>query len=936
MTPRPLPGSALPGTGAPSHAARRPRLGRRLLAAVGAAALLTSAWPLAASAAPVVGGTGTPVPYTEQGSPVPIGQNVTITSDAGSPSTYGGGYIDFQIDGDTASSLLSLRSDAAPSTASGVISIVGGVAYRGNGTTADVIGSVDENIDGTNGHLRVNFTSPFSNSSFEDGITGWTPVEQRIDLGVTDLAGFPSLETGTYPSGGAAPYGAPTNQDNTAPQRPGTFSVTRDNSQATDGVSSLSLSSSGMTTTQGCDVVHGPAVYSDVFPASQGDQIYFDWRAFYGDDAYDVLGYVLNTDDGTTTPVLDATGTEAGNTEWATVNAAIPKNGNYRFVFVSGTFDFSCGRAAGASLRIDNVRVYGTKANDAAAQEIARRLLFSSTSDNPPTTPQTLTVTVKDTTGKTGTNIQPGVQIAPVDDAPTIDTPAAIAFTNTEAAPETFAAQTGTLSAADPDSTGFTYGVTGASASSAVAGYDLAKAGASGTLYVNSTTGAYRFEPDAAAIDRTLVSATDAFAVTVTADGKQAQAQLSVAITVAVAGTAHAPTGLQAAPGDASARLTWTAPDWTGGAAVTGYRIETSTDGGTTWVEAVADTGSADTSATVTGLQNGTDTRFRVSAITSEGTGAASDPASTTPRTAASPVTVVSVKPGNHTLTVDFAPPASTGGTPVTGYEYSLDGGKTWTAFDASVSPLVVRGLDNGTDYAFTMRAVTAAGPGAATDVRTVQATVSPVLLPGDGGQVLPELEPGQTRMYIDGELVTVKTSYQDGVLTIQGDGYTLRISADDENGVRTDANGRIVIQHGGAVHVSGSGFKPGSTADLWLFSAPVLLGEPTVDRDGAFAATYSIPASTPAGPHTLQINGLSADGALRTAVTGVVLEAAAAPSGSGAGSGAAPVATVGSGLASTGSDAASAVIAGGVAGALVLLGAVVLLVTRLRRRHSA
>jgi hypothetical protein len=200
------------------------------------------------------------------------------------------------------------------------------------------------------------------------------------------------------------------------------------------------------------------------------------------------------------------------------------------------------------------------------------------------------------------------------------------------------------------------------------------------------------------------------------------------------------------------------------------------------------------------------------------------------------------------------------------------------------------------------------------------------VTVGGDGS--LPELEPGQTRMYIDGELVTVTVTLENGVLTIQGDGYSLRISADDHGRVQTDGSGRIVIQQGGSVHVSGNGFKPGSTADLWLFSTPVLLGQPTVDAAGDFAATYTIPASTPAGPHTLQINGLSADGKLRTAVTGVVLEAAAG--------GAAAASGTGVGLASTGSDAASAVVAGGIAGVLLLVGAGVLVAARLRRRRSA
>ncbi|UAJ79839.1 fibronectin type III domain-containing protein [Leifsonia sp. ZF2019] len=1163
---------------------------------------MASAWPLAAAAAPVVGGSGTPISYTEQGAPVPIGQNVTITSDSGSPSTYGGGYIDFQINGDPASALLSLQSDASPSTVDGAISIVDGIAYRGNGTTADIIGSVDEKLDGTNGHLRVNFTSPFSNSSFEDGITGWTPVTQQVDLGVTPIAGYPSLETGTYPSGSvAAPQGPPTNQDNNVPSRLGTLAVKRDTTQFTDGKASLSLSSVGMTTLAGCDVVHGPAVYSDPFPASKGDQIYFDWRAFHGDDAYDVLGYILNSDTGATTPVLDATGVGTGDTAWATVNASIPADGDYRFVFVAGTFDFTCGKAAGASLFIDNVRVYGKKATDAAAQEIAHRLLYKNTSTNPPTTPQTLTVTVKDTTGTTATDTQPGVQIQPVDDPPTLASPTAVAYTNTAAAPETFAVQNGTLTGTDPDSTGLVYGIAGGVANSAVAGFDTARAGAFGTLYLNSATGAYRFVPDATAIDSTMVSAADAFTLTVTADGKSDAKQLAVDITVPVSGVAHAPTGLQAEPGAASAVLTWTAPDWTGGTALTGYRIEWSLDGGLTWTS--ADTGSTDTAYTVTGLANGVDTRFRVSAITGAGAGAASspssatprtapgaptglaaqpgdtqvalswqapaddggapvtgyriemlatggwttlvadtastattytatgltngtrssfrvtainvggasvasdvavatprtvpgaptglavqpgdgqavlswtapsddggapvtgygiemssdgttwtgvvadtgstattftvgslvngtatqfrvsavnvagagapgavvsttprtvpglptgltaapgdhqvvlawtapaadggapisgyriekstdggktwtvqvadtgstatgyiaddvvngtetafrvsainaagvgapgDPASTTPRTTATGLAITSITPGNHTLTVAFTPPSDDGGAPVTGYEYSLDGGTTWVPFDASVSPLVIGGLDNGVDYAFTMRAVNAAGPGPSTAVRSVRAEVSPVAVPGSTGTALPELNPGETRMYIDGKEVTVTVTRADGVLTFQGDGYTIRISADDKGAVQLDAQGRIVITHGGTVHVSGTGFKPGSTADVWLFSAPVLLGQPVVDGTGDFAASYQIPASTPAGAHTLQINGLSADGKLRTAVTGVILEAE-------------------TGLASTGSSAAGAMVAGGFAVALVLAGA--LLGARNRRRRTA
>ncbi len=84
-----------------------------------------------------------------------------------------------------------------------------------------------------------------------------------------------------------------------------------------------------------------------------------------------------------------------------------------------------------------------------------------------------------------------------------------------------------------------------------------------------------------------------------------------------------APTGLVATAGDGSASLSWSAPSAQNGRGITGYRIEVSTGGG--WSVTTSNTGTARTTATVSGLSNGTSYRFRVSAINAAGVG---DPSS--------------------------------------------------------------------------------------------------------------------------------------------------------------------------------------------------------------------------------------------------------------------------------------------------------------------
>ncbi|GAA2569471.1 hypothetical protein GCM10010435_49360 [Winogradskya consettensis] len=216
----------------------------------------------------------------------------------------------------------------------------------------------------------------------------------------------------------------------------------------------------------------------------------------------------------------------------------------------------------------------------------------------------------------------------------------------------------------------------------------------------------------ALAADRVVTGLTNgtAYRISVRARNAAGAGPGSASVTVTPATTAAAPTALTATPGDSSAALTFTAPADTGGSAVAGYDV--SVDDGTTW-NPLTVSGGATLTGTVTGLTNGTAYPIRVRAVTAAGEGAAGDSVTVTPATTADAPAAFNVTSGDGQLYLYFSAPASDGGSPITGYEVSVDDGGTW----AAVAPdRIVTGLTNGTSYRVRVRAVTAAGPGAATD----------------------------------------------------------------------------------------------------------------------------------------------------------------------------------------------------------------------------
>lgn len=159
------------------------------------------------------------------------------------------------------------------------------------------------------------------------------------------------------------------------------------------------------------------------------------------------------------------------------------------------------------------------------------------------------------------------------------------------------------------------------------------------------------------------------------------------------------PTGLAATTASSSQiNLSWTAPVNDGGSIITGYMIERSSNGGSTWSMIVPSTGSTATTYSDSGLAHSTTYTYRVSAINDIGTSQPSNTSSATTFNVV-PMPPTGLKATVQVLKIDlnWNTPSDNGGTQITGYmiERSVNNGNTW-------STIVSNTGNTGTTYSDT------------------------------------------------------------------------------------------------------------------------------------------------------------------------------------------------------------------------------------------
>jgi titin len=185
------------------------------------------------------------------------------------------------------------------------------------------------------------------------------------------------------------------------------------------------------------------------------------------------------------------------------------------------------------------------------------------------------------------------------------------------------------------------------------------------------------------------------------------------------------PLDVTAVGGPGSVSVTWQPPLSDGGSSITTYTVSaySAASGGA----AVASCTSSTLTCSISGLATDVTYYVGMNATNAVGPGPFTSPRVTAYTVALPDAPAISaLAAGDAYVSVPFTAGSFDTNNPITGYQYSLDGGTTWQNSLGSTSPITISGLSNGTNYTVELRAMSAAGPGAASNSESATPYAAP------------------------------------------------------------------------------------------------------------------------------------------------------------------------------------------------------------------
>ena len=296
-----------------------------------------------------------------------------------------------------------------------------------------------------------------------------------------------------------------------------------------------------------------------------------------------------------------------------------------------------------------------------------------------------------------------------------------------------------------------------------------------------------------------------------------------------------------------TAEVTWNAPQ-DNGYAVTGYRLEYSTD--STFTENLNIIDTVQTTALVNNIAPDTTVYVRIAAINIRGTSPYSSFSSIlTPSVASAPQNVTSTVSSITSVDLTWDAPASDGRSDITGYEITVSGGDGAVTINGTTA--TATGLTTGKIYTFNIKAINAVGKSTSTSVSLLVATIpSKISTPissvdGENSILISWAEPASNGSAITGYIVEYADNADfTGVTSVNVTETSKTLTGLTAN---TTYYVRII-----AANVLGNS----ESSDIATVQTPTVASEPqavtaTVNSESSITLDWSAPADTGRTPVT-------------------------------------------------------------------------------------
>ena len=236
-------------------------------------------------------------------------------------------------------------------------------------------------------------------------------------------------------------------------------------------------------------------------------------------------------------------------------------------------------------------------------------------------------------------------------------------------------------------------------------------------------------------------------------------------------------------------------------------------------------------------------------------------------------ITTVTASPGDGQALVYWSAPSNLSVFKNVSYTVTATPGGASCSSTGALSCLVA-GLSDSVSYTFTV-AASSDDPSFSSISSQASSPVTPSAAPIESGTTSnPELGAGSAEVIgSSGSVTQVGVKMSGDSVIAAGQGLKVAIAASATTGTATHAT--VVLITGGTTWVTGSGFLPGSSIDVYAFSRPTLLGTAVAKANGTYSATLRVPSSLAVGSHTIQLQGFASSHNRLAIAVGVVVRKA-------------------------------------------------------------